>query len=95
MAADEAVRSRLHRKLDELRGPEEAALLMTGVPPFPWAEVARRRDLELLRTELRAEIRESRGEVLAEIGSQTWKIVLANTASTATIAAAVVAAVRL
>jgi hypothetical protein len=69
MAADDTVRYRLHRKLDELLGPDEAALLMTGIPPFPWAEVATKRDLDLLYQRTSAELRELRGEVLHEIGS--------------------------
>jgi hypothetical protein len=85
MATDETVRYSLHRKLDDLVGPDEAALLMTGVPPFPWAEVATKRDLDALgaalrremRSEargLRGEMREFRGEVLEKIGALEAKI---------------------
>ena len=71
MAPDDAVRYSLHRRLEELVGPQEAALLMTGVPPFPWSEVATKRDLDRLRSELLARIdsiRDALGEVRGELG---------------------------
>ena len=74
MAADESVRYRLQRKLEELVGPEEATELMASTPPFPWTELATKRDLDLLGRELRGEMRELRGELLERIGALEAKI---------------------
>jgi hypothetical protein len=46
MAVDEAGRHRLHTKLEEVIGPEEAAILMEHLPPVGWADVATKRDLD-------------------------------------------------
>jgi hypothetical protein len=50
----EASRHQLHRKLAELLGDEEAAVLMEHLPPVGWADVATTRDLDLLRSDLEA-----------------------------------------
>jgi hypothetical protein len=48
MAADEAARHELHAKLEELLGPDPAAILMEHLPPVGWADVATKRDLDHL-----------------------------------------------
>jgi hypothetical protein len=102
MATDDAVRYSLHRQLEEDYGPAEAALLMTGVPPFPWTEVATKRDLDLLGREVRSELREVRGELLEKIGaldgkisSQKWTLLAGYVVGTATIASVVLVAAQL
>ena len=45
MAPDDHDRLRLLRRLEEVLGPEEAAILMTNLPPERWTELATRRDL--------------------------------------------------
>ena len=45
MAPDDRDRLRLLRRLEEVLGPEEAAILMTNLPPERWTEPATRRDL--------------------------------------------------
>jgi hypothetical protein len=102
MAADESVRYRLQRKLDELVGPEEAAELMASTPPFPWTELATKRDLDLLGRELRSEMQLMRGELLSKIGSvegkigsQTRTIILANFVSVLTAVGLVLATIQM
>lgn len=46
MAITEGNRHRLHRKLEELLGEDEAATLMEHLPPVGWADVATKSDLE-------------------------------------------------
>jgi hypothetical protein len=52
MAADDVDRLRLLRRLEEVLGVEEAALLMTQLPHVPWSDLATKRDLEALRQDL-------------------------------------------
>ncbi len=48
MAVDERSRHRLHAKLEQVLGPEEASTLMAHLPPVGWADVATKRDLDQL-----------------------------------------------
>ena len=48
MAPDDQDRLRLLRRLEEVLGPEEAAILMTNLPPERWTELATRRDLDAI-----------------------------------------------
>ncbi len=61
MAIDERSRHELHRKLVQTLGPEEAATLMSYLPPVGWADVATKRDLDLglenLRNAMMADFR--------------------------------------
>ncbi|MCZ7631538.1 MAG: CCDC90 family protein [Microthrixaceae bacterium] len=58
----EDIRHRIHNRLDELMGTEEATALMEAFPPTGWADVATNADLEHLQTVLRQEIRSSAAE---------------------------------
>jgi len=62
MAIDERARHELHRKLEEVLGPNEAATLMSHLPPVGWADVATKHDLALLeeRMNLRFQSMEDR-----------------------------------
>ena len=51
MAIDERARHRLFVKLEEVLDPEEASILMEHLPPVGWADVATKRDLDVLRGE--------------------------------------------
>jgi hypothetical protein len=80
MVVDEQrLRQSLHARLAELVGADETALLMNYLPPVGWADVATKRDLEVvatglrpelavLRSDLRSGISELRGEIGAVRG---------------------------
>lgn len=40
MTVDDRSRLNLHRKLDEVLGPDDADTLMAHLPPVTWSEVA-------------------------------------------------------
>ena len=48
MAISEESRHRLHLKLADVLGPDEAGLLMEHLPPVGWADVATKHDLDHL-----------------------------------------------
>ena len=48
----------MHRGLDEVLGSKRAATLMGHLPPVGWADVATKRDVDLLRLEWRADLAE-------------------------------------
>ena len=52
MAITDAERHRLHTKLDQILGEEEAAILISHLPPSGWSDVARQRDLDELELRL-------------------------------------------
>lgn len=57
MAIDERSRHELYVRLEGVLGPEAATTLMEHLPPVGWADVATKRDLDLLaaRIDLRFE----------------------------------------
>ena len=69
MAIDERSRHALYLRLEHVLGRDEAETLMEHLPPVGWADVATRRDLDVLRTELTAEITSLRSELGSEIAS--------------------------
>ena len=52
MAITEQARHHLYLRLEELIGPEEAAVLMEHLPPVGWADVATKRDLDYLEARM-------------------------------------------
>ncbi len=56
MTVDDRTRLNLHRKLDELLGPDDADTLMAHLPPVTWNEVATKDDLRTLEAVLTARI---------------------------------------
>nr|MDQ3612240.1 hypothetical protein [Actinomycetota bacterium] len=48
MAVDERARLELLRRLEEALGSEQAVTLMEHLPPAGWADVARKRDVDVL-----------------------------------------------
>ena len=87
---DHRLRQSLHSRLAELVGADETALLMNYLPPVGWADVATKRDLDVLRSEtaalgvelraemavLRSDLRAEIGEVRGELKAQTTRILL-------------------
>lgn len=77
MAITEDDRFRMQQRLREVLGEHEAVTLMEHLPPVGWADVATKRDLQLLelrlehleqRMELRFEAQDSRIEAALERG---------------------------
>ncbi len=56
MVVDERTRHSMYSKLKELMGDEDAAALMEHLPPVGWADVATKRDLDLLQTRFEASL---------------------------------------
>jgi hypothetical protein len=52
MAITDAERHRLHTKLDHVLGEDDAAVLISHLPPSGWSDVARTRDLDHLEERL-------------------------------------------
>lgn len=48
MAISEESRHHLYQRLEQVLGPEEATVLMEHLPPVGWADVATKRDLDVL-----------------------------------------------
>lgn len=67
MAIDESARHRLHDKLEQALGVEEAGTLMAYLPPVGWADVATKRDLDihagLMKRDLDAHAQLMKGEL--------------------------------
>lgn len=56
MAITEQSRHRMYKHLEELMGTEDAGVLMEHLPPVGWADVATKRDLDMLELKLKADI---------------------------------------
>lgn len=54
MTVDDRTRLNLHRKLDEVLGPDEADTLMAHLPPVTWSDVATKDDLRAVESSLAA-----------------------------------------
>jgi hypothetical protein len=63
MAIDERARHQLYRRLEEVLGTDEATVLMEHLPPVGWADVATKRDLEHLRSDLRGDLAELEAKI--------------------------------
>jgi hypothetical protein len=94
MAIDEA-RRELFSLLDERLGTRAAALLMAELPPAGWRDFATRRDIDALRTELRGEMAEVRGEFRQALAHQLHTIVYTNIGCMLGFGGIVLAAVKL
>lgn len=67
MAITEGSRHHLHRRLEAVLGREEASTLMEHLPPVGWADVATKRDLDHLNSEVRSELRLLERDVRSEL----------------------------
>jgi hypothetical protein len=56
MAVSEQDRHELHGSLEQVLGPGPAATLMAHLPPVGWADVATKRDLDVLAERLEAKL---------------------------------------
>jgi hypothetical protein len=92
MATSEQSRHELHRRLEETLEAEAAATLMEHLPPVGWADVATRRDLDVLEQRLRADVR---AEINTALTSQTRTIMFSVIGSNLTMAVVAFAAASL
>jgi hypothetical protein len=103
MAVDERARHELHRKLEEVLGSEEAATLMSHLPPVGWADVATKHDFILLKQDLaqleermnlsfQSQLDRLRGELIDGMSQQSRATVFAVIGSVLTVASLVFAA---
>ena len=67
MAIDERPRLQLHRRLEEVLGEREAAILMSHLPPVGWADVATKHDLDQLGQVLTTRIEAVEGRLGSRI----------------------------
>ena len=110
MTINEQSRHELHQRLEETLGPSAAATLMEHLPPVGWADVATKRDLELVQaaTEhhidgLRRDLdscehrikADFRAELNAAVTSQTRTLMFALIGSQFTVIAAIFASASL
>ena len=59
----------MYKHLEDLMGAEDAGVLMEHLPPVGWADVATKRDLDMLRLEWRADLANGlRVQAMAIIG---------------------------
>lgn len=69
MELDERTRQGLFQRLDDVLGPEHAEVLMSYLPPVGWADVATKRDLDLMAAKFEAMLHREIGATHREIGS--------------------------
>jgi hypothetical protein len=85
----------INQWLEEVMGPERAAIMMQLLPPLGWGDIATKADLHALRSELRAEMTELRADVREQQASTLRTMVVTMVASQATLVGLVLAAVNL
>ena len=66
MASNEDDRYRLHQRLDEVLGRDDANTLMEHLPPTGWANVATRDDVEHLRVSTTHHLDQLRAQMVHE-----------------------------
>ena len=89
MTISEHSRHELYQRLERAIGDVAAATLMEYLPPVGWADVATKRDLDVLEHRLRADVR---AEINSAVTSQTRTILFAVIGSNLTMAAVAFAA---
>lgn len=87
MAISERARHDLHARLEAVLGADEAATLMEHLPPTTWADVATKRDLDVLGRELELKIEASESRLRAEIHLGNRSVFFAVIGSNAAMAA--------
>jgi len=71
LAITEDERHELYVTLEEVIGRKRGTTLMEHLPPVGWADVATKRDLDHLGTQVRAELSTSTANLKAELSTST------------------------
>ena len=71
MAISETQRHQLHTRLDNVLGEEDAAVLMSHLPPSGWSDVVRTNDLDLKLEALEARLDVKLAGLRSEMHKQT------------------------
>lgn len=102
MAITEESRHQLFQRLESVLGLEQATTLMEHLPPVGWADVATKRDLNMLESKLEARIDRLDSKIdrmadklRAEFHSGLRATLLGMVAANAAMAGVIVAALRL
>jgi hypothetical protein len=99
MVVDEGSRHALYQRLEEVLGHEEAATLMEHLPPVGWADVATKRDLDVLGDRFRLELEATEhrlvGMLHRELAAQTRTFFLGMIGSVLSVGSLALAAVVL
>lgn len=74
MAISEHDRYELHRWLIDTAGEQVAETMMAHLPPVGWADVATKRDLDVLAATMRGEMQEMRAEFHGGLRTQLMVI---------------------
>ena len=77
MTISNADRHDLHNALGELLGEREANTLMEHLPPVGWADVATKRDLDHLESQLRGDFRAEIAELRTTVSNHLLRQTLA------------------
>lgn len=72
MPVDTQARHQLHKRAEEVLGPEPAGTLMELLPPVDWTQVAMKSDLVALEERLEARL----GERIAQTAASTTRTVV-------------------
>jgi hypothetical protein len=67
MAISEESRHHLYLRLEEVLGTEEATTLMEHLPPVGWADVATKRDLDILAAATKRDIDDLRTDLKRDV----------------------------
>ena len=95
MALDERARHHLYQRLEEQLGPEAASTLMEHLPPVGWADVATKRDLDHLSSDIERMGDQLRGEFYKAMTESTRTILFANLGTALAVTTLAFAAARL
>ena len=73
MTISEQTRHAMYVQLESALGQEAAPILMEHLPPVGWADVATKRDLDHLSTELRTELRAEFGAGISGLRADMYR----------------------
>jgi hypothetical protein len=94
MELDERTRQELFRRLDDVLGPQYAEALMSYLPPVGWADVATKRDLDLMSAKFEAMLHREIGGLRSEMVKQTRGLFFALAGLMVTMSGIMLAAIR-